>query len=335
MSTTHQSQDKNGTEKFAFGLAREAWDMYLQYRPPYPDTQWQMWLDYHQGPLDVVHEIGTGCGVGMANFLQVASKSRGRSQPVRRAILSDPSQSNILTVQATLPQDQYPRTAFALHQQPAEASFLAPGSVDMVFACECLHYTDIDACLARMNESLRPGGTMAATFYDCARATVVDSPRAERAFQAVFSDFVLGAKEGRYMSRIKQDKTMKGRRLNLGLNWVPLDPERWADVSRVYINIPDGEKEWPLLPAWRGVLQNISRVNPETERLEWIQDQESWGVKKASVDWFRGLLATHDIEVDEAFWKGPLWTEWVEAVSERGGTVWLVIQANYIMARKK
>lgn len=330
------SKEANGTnDAFAFGLADEAWKFYLQHRPPYPDTQWAMWLDYHKGPLDVVHEVGTGCGVGMANFLQVAHAARGHT--IQRAILSDPSESNVVTTRAmfTGAKDRFPGTAVEVHQQPAEASFLAPGSIDMVFACECLHYTDIDACLARMHESLRVGGTIAATFYDASNVKIHESPRAERAYQAVFSDFVLGAKEGRYRSRIKEGGMMRGRRLNVGLNWVPFDPAAWADVRRVYLNIPDGQTEWPLLPAWKGVLQNISRVNEATEALEWVQDAESWGVKKTTADWLRGLLTSHEVEVDDTFWDGPLWKEWAAAVEEQGGEVWLVVQANYIMARKK
>lgn len=315
-------------------MVQEVWENYLKYRPPYPDTQWEMWLDYHEGPLGVVHEIGTGCGIGMAKFLKVA---RARGQPIGRAVLSDPSESNIVTTKAMLTNDRFPGVEFDLHQQPAEACFLESNSIDMVFACECLHFTEINECLSRMHESLRPGGTMAATFYDTSGAEIIGNPRAERAYQAVFSDFVIGAKEGRYKSKIKEKKMLKGLkgRLNIGLNWVPLYQDKWTDISRVFINVPDGQEEWPLLPAFEGVLQNVSNINKDTDKLEWVQDIESWGIKTATIDWIRGLLGTMEIQLDETFWEGPLWKELVEAVDDQGGAVHLVIRANYIMARKK
>lgn len=320
---------------YTFGMSQDAWDSYLRFRPAYPESQWHTWLDYHQGPLDVLHEVGTGCGIGAASLLRAADT---RGQPVRRAILSDPTASNLATSRALLTplfaSGPGGGTELGFHQQPAEASFLAPGSVDMAIACECLHFTEIDASMARLHESLRPGGTLAAVFYDVTMAEARGSPRATRAFSAVVGDFMMGVRAGRHRS--SGDPGAQRRRVHFGLSYVPLGPDRWTDVRRVYINTPEGQTEWPVHPAMRALVPgDESMVDEEREALEWTRDPEGWGVKDCTAEWIRGMLGTLQLDIDPEFWEGPSWKEMLDAVDEQGGKIWLVLRANYIMARKK
>lgn len=342
---TNGNKDSSSSSPYTFAMSKDAWDSYLQYRPRYPDSQWHMWLDHHQGPLDVLHEIGTGCGIGTASLLRAAA---ARGQPVRRAVLSDPTASNIATSRELLlraPRETSSSssshmgstttttttTEFVFHQQPAEASFLAPGSVDMAIACECLHCTDIDASLARLHECLRPGGTLAAVFYDLTVAEVRGSPRATRALRDVVGEVMVGRAGGR-----RRSGGSTGRKVHLGLSYVPFDPDRWTDVRRVYLNTPEGQTEWPPHPALRSFIpEGDSRVDEASEALEWISDPEGWGLKDCTADWVRGMLGTLQLDLDPGFWEGPLWREMLAAVDEQGGKVWIVLRANYIMARKK
>lgn len=151
MSTTNPPDKK----AFPFALQKDVWKHYLQSRPSYPDSLWHQWIEYHQGPLITAHELGTGCGIGAAGLL-AASHTRGH--PIKHMILSDPSESNVITAKELLKAEDYPGTRLSFHQKTGEDSFLEPGSVDMVIACECLHFTDIERAISSIHASLRPGG---------------------------------------------------------------------------------------------------------------------------------------------------------------------------------
>lgn len=330
--STSNGDGANGDSVYAFGMPKDAWDHYTQYRPAYPVSQWNTWIDYHSGPLNVIHEIGTGCGIGAAGLLG-AAKARG--QPVKHAVLSDPTASNVAVAKAMLATGRFSDTDFTFYREPAEASFLEPGSVDMVIACECLHWTELGASMARMHESLRPGGTVAVVFYDMFMGDALGIPRITEALDKVVGDLIAGVKEGRHKYGPKSTAD-KRRNVVVGLNDVPFDPEMWADAKRIYINIPDGQTEWPVHPEIRKFFPyEGSKVDEKNETLEWISDPEGWGIKECTVDWVRGTLGTTQIEMDPKFWEGPLWKELVEAVDEQGGKFWASFRASYIMARKK
>lgn len=120
-----------------FSLTNHRWTHYLEHRPAYPDSLFNLWLDYHKGPLVSAHEIGTGCGIGAARFLDVAT---AKGKLVEHMILSDPAPSNVATTKQNLNSGQYPNIKFNFHQKKAEERFLEPNSVDFVFACEALHW---------------------------------------------------------------------------------------------------------------------------------------------------------------------------------------------------
>lgn len=335
MTTTTSTNTKKARD--AFGLPLEEWERYLQFRPPYPDSQWKLWVEYHKGALDVVHEVGTGCGIGMAGFLKVAQDTKG--QPIRRAILSDPTDSNIAASKALIAKRGFPGTEFEYHQFGAEGRFLEPNSVDLVMACECLHFTQIEEALARMHESLRAGGTMAAAFYDCFTASIKDSPRVEKAYHALLADMLVGVVERRLKAAHEVEDMGRYKnfpKVGSGLNWVAFDPEQWVDVERVFVNIPDGLREWPYNEGLKNIwVGNENHMNEAVEKLQWVQDREGWGMKKATVDWVKGLLGTLDIKIEPSFWEGSKWLEFVDATNEVGGSFEATFPAAYVMARKK
>lgn len=340
-----QAPPQNGQEDdpqaYLFASSKNVWDQYLQYRPSYPDSMWHMWLDYHRGPLSTIHEIGTGCGIGSASLLRVA-KLRGTGT-VQQAILSDPSASNIATSKELLAcaPEITTGTSFTYVTKPAEEPFLPPGSVDMVFACECLHWTRIEESLAKMHESLRPGGTMAAVFYDVAGDIFRDNPRASKALGAVYEDMIVGVREGRHQSKWgKSMEPWQRRNTHLGLNFVPFCGDQWEDVRRVYINLPqEGQTEWPVFDTYRAqgvVKEGDSKVNIQGgETCEWSQDLDGWGMRDCTPEWVKGMLGTAPIEFNEDFWEGEIWREFVDAVQAKGDTFQAVFTTNYVMARKR
>lgn len=327
MSTTILQDSK----AFPFALKVDVWKHYLRSRPSYPDSLWREWLEYHQGPLDTAHEIGTGCGIGAADLL---SASYARSQPIRHMILSDPSESNVTTAKELLHADDYPATKLAFHQQRGEDSFFGPDSVDMALACECLHFTDIETCMASIHASLRPGGTVAAVFYGVLNAPIRDNERADAAWKAF----------GKMHFRRVVDENietifarMKASQVGLGLNFVPLDRELWRHVKRVWVNVPEGQTEWPMevgLPkdAWP---DRQSRIDPDNESFEWRSDPDGWALKDCTPERIKETLVSMLLQYGEKDWQSDEWREFEDAVKEGGGTVHFVIPATMILARKK
>lgn len=329
-------------EKFAFSQPKNVWETYLKHRPPYPDSMFKMWLDYHNGPLNTIHELGTGCGVGAAGLLRVAQAVRGK--PIPLAILSDPTAQNVATTRALLTSDDASNgaTRFEFHQQPGEATFLAPGSVDLVFACECLHWTDVDACAASVHASLRAGGTFAAVTYDLSMARVQGDAAATAAYGRAYQAMIAGVRAGRHATRLPDGALAdlyKTRRAAHALNIVPLGADRWADATRVYLNVEKGVWRWPQREIVRNaagdVLEGPVRVDEKNDKMEWIQDTDSWGMKECTADWVRGMLLTAPVDFHPSFWEEPPWTDFVAATEKNGGKFCFVFRANYIMARKR
>lgn len=325
----------------SFSLGQDTWESYMMYRPPYPASMWKMWLDYHRGPLDAIHDLGTGCGVGAAGFLDAA---RAGGQPVRRAVFSDPNASNVAATRALVTRaapTRFPGVACEFHQEPGEASFLPEGSMDLVMACECLHWTDIEECVASAHASLRPGGTFAAVLYDPGSATVAGNAAATAAFDAVYEDKMAGILAGRHRMNIRgYDHTDRSgrKRPYSALNFVPLAADKWADPTRVYVNFVDGDKRWPTAPILDRVLGDAwyhDRVDDDRETLRWIQDAESWTVRDCTLDFVRNLVASSLFEFEDGYWDGPIWGRFMESVGGKDAKFTMIFRANYIMARKK
>lgn len=327
MSTTILQESK----AFPFALKVDVWRHYLRSRPSYPDSLWREWLEYHQGPLNTAHEIGTGCGIGAASIL---SASYAKSQPIRHMILSDPSESNVTTAKELVNGEDYPDTELSFQQQRGEDSFLAPGSADMAFACECLHFTDIEAAMASIHASLRPGGTVAAVFYGVLNAPIRDNARADAAWKAFGK---------RHFRRVVEEKIgtiferMKNSQVGLGLNFVPLDKELWRDVRRVWVNIPEGQTEWPMEVGLskEARVNHRSRIDPEYESFEWRADPDGWALKDCTAERIKETMLSMLLGYGDKDWQTDEWKEFEAAVKESGGTVHFVVPATMILARKK
>lgn len=327
MSTTVSQDNK----PFPFALQKDIWKHYIQNRPSYPDSLWHQWIEYHQGPLNTAHELGTGCGIGAASLLSV---SHARGKPIKHMILSDPSESNVTTAKELLKPDDYPGTRLSFHQKMGEDSFLEPESVDMVIACECLHFTDIEKAMASIHASLRPGGTAASVFYGVLNARIPDNERADAAWRAFgLSHFrrVVNEKMETVLARVKVSQ------VGLGLNFVPLDKDLWRDVRRIFVNVPDGQAEWPREV---GIPKDVkpngrSRIDPEYDSLEWRSDPDGWAIKDCTPERLKETMLSMLLQYGDKDWQSEEWREFEAAVSDGGGAVHFVIPATMILARKK
>lgn len=327
MAATPSQENK----PFPFALQKDVWTHYMQNRPSYPDSLWRGWIEYHQGPLNTAHELGTGCGIGAASLLAV-SKAMGR--PIKHMILSDPSEINVTTARELVKAEDYPGTRLSFHQKTGEDSFLEPGSVDMVIACECLHFTDIEKATASIHRSLRPGGTVAAVFYGVLNARIPDNQRAHDAWKAFgLAHFQRVVDEDRETILSRAKATQVG----LGLNFVPLERDMWRDVRRVFVNVPDGQAEWPMevgLP--RGARPNArSRIDHEYDSLEWRSDPDGWAIKDCTAERLKEMMLSMLLQYGDEDWESQEWKEFEAAVRDGGGAVHFVFPATMIMARKK
>ncbi|KAG6357809.1 hypothetical protein INS49_013688 [Diaporthe citri] len=249
-------------------------------------------------------------------------------------ILSDPSESNVATAKELLRPDDYPGTRLSFHQKTGEDSFLEPGSVDMAIACECLHFTDIDKAIASIHASLRPGGTVASVFYGVLNARIPDNERADAAWKAFGQSHfqrVLDEKMETVLTRIRVSQ------VGLGLNFVPLDKDLWQDVKRTFVNVPDGQAEWPMEVGMPKDARphGRSRIDIEYDSLEWRNDPDGWAIRNCTTERIKKMMLSLLLQYGDKDWQSEEWSEFEAAVSDGGGTFHFVFPATMILARKK
>ena len=128
------------------------WKAYREERPRVPDSYFERILEYHArngGEFNVWHDMGAGSAV---HTKRLAPK-------FKKTIISDSGESNIEAAKSYLGEksDSYKfRVA-----KGEDASDLEPGSVDLVFGANMMHYTDVDETLRAIVHQLKPGGTLA------------------------------------------------------------------------------------------------------------------------------------------------------------------------------
>lgn len=130
------------------------WDKFYSSRADYPDSMFESFLKYHQGALDVLHDLGAGSGLaadGLLSALRRMHHARGDSASssssssssslikLPRTILSDPGEEN-LGITSRFVHARHPDVAMECWQARGEDQdqFLAPASVDMYVAVECV-----------------------------------------------------------------------------------------------------------------------------------------------------------------------------------------------------
>lgn len=124
------------------------WDKFYSSRADYPDSMFESFLKYHQGALDVLHDLGAGSGLaadGLLSALRRTHHARGASASgsssssssfpslkLPRTILSDPGEEN-LGITSRFVHARHPDVAMECWQARGEDQdqFLAPASVDM------------------------------------------------------------------------------------------------------------------------------------------------------------------------------------------------------------
>lgn len=116
------------------------WDKFYSSRADYPDSMFEGFLQYHHGPMNVLHDLGAGSGLAADGLLSALLRSQPRNispKKLPRIILSDPGEEN-LGITARFVQARHADVAMECWQARGEDQdqFLAPASVDMYVPAE-------------------------------------------------------------------------------------------------------------------------------------------------------------------------------------------------------
>lgn len=321
----------------------EKWNHYIRHRPQYPESMFEKWLAYHgeNEPLEAVHDLGTGGGVGALAFLNAISKIRG-SNPVKTMYLSEPGAENLEAARRNLTSGRFPGVTFKFHRGPGEEPNpdIAPQSLDMVMACECLHFTDIEPTMANIASYLRPGGTFVTIMY-LAIPRILNNPSA-RDLQKKFE------------SKWRVETVRRGNVFDLrkrlqaatALDFVPMDTNLWQEgsVVRWFCNVPN--REWAFEELiWDMSPEEIETYKPKrgahfekdggTEKEEVVTDRENWGLRGVTVDKMRDIYAARQPGALDNFPELPEWKALVEEMERVGGKVDVEVPALMILAKRR
>jgi SAM-dependent methyltransferase len=228
------------------------WNNYLKGRPQAPQSFFERIYTYHGshgGKFGTAHDVGAGNGPYSAEL-------RSRFQHV---IVSDIVGENVKLAQARLGSDGFSfRTA-----KVEDADDVEPGSVDLVFATNVMHFVDQRVAMRTIATQLRSGGTFAAAGFAPA---LFDDERVQRVWER------MSHVGGRILLRKADDpKATIGvmERSSGAYNVAPLDEADWLPgAKRVHLNMEKGGI-LGLLPPER----ESEKSEPVHKGLE---DEEIW-----------------------------------------------------------
>lgn len=135
----NQSQSKRALQAVEYDLPYThptmPWDKFYSSRADYPDSMFESFLKYHQGPLSVLHDLGAGSGLaadGLLSALRRSQPHEASAIKLPRTILSDPGEENI-GITSRFVHARHSDVVMECWQARGEdqEQFLAPGSVDM------------------------------------------------------------------------------------------------------------------------------------------------------------------------------------------------------------
>ncbi|KAI0111352.1 S-adenosyl-L-methionine-dependent methyltransferase [Daldinia grandis] len=265
-------------KKFAFSARQGVdWSNYLAHRPAYPQSFFERIYSYHSQKAgvawSVAHDIGAGCGV-VSSVL--ASHFDG-------VIVSDPNDGYTnLAREFLVKKTLLPESKFRFLQEAAEESSVESGTVDLIAACECIHWTTPNIAIREFGRQLGAGGTLAITYYT--RPLIEANERAVRAWKAVWDAFSTKVQRGLGENAF--------RIANTALESLEFPEEDWEALERIYINSQGALDSFTLDDRI-----SESRVK-ESEEKVWIEDDD-W-CDTCGIEWLKGYVATWEPRVQEA-----------------------------------
>ncbi|KAI0852999.1 S-adenosyl-L-methionine-dependent methyltransferase [Daldinia vernicosa] len=282
MASTLVSMPSTNTtvKQYAFAARQGTdWSYYLAHRPAYPQSFFERIYSYHAqksgAAWSVAHDIGAGCGV-------VSAVLASRFDSV---IVSDPNDGYTkLAREYLLEKTSFPESKFKFLQETAEESSVGSGTVDLIAACECIHWTTPDVAIGEFGRQLGAGGTLAITYYT--RPLIEGNERAARAWKAVWDAFP--KKVQRY--GIGENPYKIG---NTALESLEFPEENWEAIKRIYINSQGTVDSFMLDDR---IIE--SRVK-ESEEKVWVEEDDDW-CDVCDIEWLKGYVATWEPRLQES-----------------------------------
>jgi SAM-dependent methyltransferase len=294
MSTTTESEGSNTLVKPTpeYGFSGVNWSDYIKFRPIYPTSFFEKIFDYHtqktKTTWSTAHDIGAGCGIVSASL----------APHFNNVIVSDPNEGySTLARKILVEESQLPESKFRFLKESAGNSSLEPATVDLIAACECIHWTRPDLAIKGFARELRAGGTLVISLYT--RPRIVNNERAQRAWKAIFEFYAGQVKSPLFDHAL--------RILNSGTESWGFPEEDWESVKRVYVNAEGSVNAFKI-----NDLVVESKVREE-EEIIWEENVQEW-MDEQDIVWFRGYAATWskpDVAEEEVI---PLWDEMEQAL---------------------
>ncbi|KAL9111226.1 MAG: hypothetical protein Q9227_004304 [Pyrenula ochraceoflavens] len=275
----------NGT---VFAQDKKFWNNYLKGRPQAPDVFFNRIFDYHRdqgGTFGTIHDVGAGNG-------PYAQKLRSKFSHV---IISDIVARNVELAQDRLGTDGFSYRAAKVE----EADDIPPGSVDMVFATNLMHFPDQKAAMSAIAKQLKSGGTFMCAAFGPAR---FDDTRLQDLWTRISHE------GGRLLlmkvNSIEQTVSVMSRTQDR-YNVAPLDPELFLPgAKRVHLNMTKGGLVGPLPPEDAHKNKEPDYTGPND--VEAFEDEEGWSFEtdldgvKEHMNTFP-FIADHTADLAELF----------------------------------
>ncbi|KAI0419756.1 S-adenosyl-L-methionine-dependent methyltransferase [Xylaria grammica] len=262
------------------------WGDYIQYRPIYRPSFFERIYRYHSRKPCVfwrtAHDVGAGHGIVSSTL----------ADKFHHVVVSDPNKGyGEIARQLLVEKSGLPESKFRFLQEGAEESSVESETVDLIAACECMQWTDTEAAVKEFARQLKPGGTLAMTYYT--RPLIINNEPAQAIWKSLFDAYSTRA-SGDLLDRAFQV-------LNSGFDSIALPAQHWETVERVYINARQGISSFRLDGRARE-----DRVTEGEERI-WIYDDPDWA-EEQGVEWLKKYLGTWVPPLPEAEVQG-LWDE--------------------------
>ncbi|RAK74419.1 methyltransferase tpcM [Aspergillus fijiensis CBS 313.89] len=277
-----------------FDKGQAFWNNYLKGRPSAPDAFFQRLFHYHQshgGQFGTVHDVGAGNGP-YAHIL------RSKFQHV---IISDIAQENVILAEDRLGTDGFSYRAARVE----EGDDIAPGSVDMVFATNVLHFCDQPLAMSEIARQLRPGGTFACAAFGAAQ---FEDPRIQDVYTRInhSGGRALLAKADDPEKLVAVMARTQGQ-----YNVAPLDERLFLPrAQRVHLNMENGGITAPLPPE----VQVHEPVYTGVDDVETFVQEDGWSFVTGLEGVKEHVLSFPFAREDPHF--GELWQEMEEIIGD-------------------
>lgn len=254
------------------------WSEYLAFRPLYPPSFFGRIYAYHfqksQATNESAHDVGSGCGI-------VASTL---AYKFHKVTISDPNDGYATLARKLLVEDSgIDADKLSFLQEGAEQSSVSSGTVDLITAAEMMHWTDTEVAVKEFGRQLRPGGTLALTYYTVPR--IVGNDVAQKIWRDIWRKYADRAKGNLYDHAFSI--------VNSGFKCIEFPEAEWHNVKRVYINSAGSTKPFEI--DGRIAASKLK----DSEEVIWEEGDKDWQDLQC-LDWLKGYLATWVPKIPEA-----------------------------------